>query len=411
MLWRAISARSCRGRLARRSGPASRSGWRGSGRWSTARTHDADDWFDDDAGARDRPGRTADQPAQRRQHGPAAAHPGRKHSTVQNVPVTWALDPMLVNDVRAMTAAAIRSRRRPARRPARDSGGEDLAVVPAGARSPNPARASSHCRTPTPTSLALARNSTASATTSIGLASESGRTVLQQALHLATLPRYAWPVSGLADQRSLNVLQSIGTAPWCCPAARCRRSHPRMRRHRRTRRSRPTQATRDALLTDPQLSADINDGPSNPDGSRVSLQRFLAETLMIQKEPPGDQRDFVVAPNRRWEPTLDVRGHRARRHREGPLDHAGQPGSGRDQPRRYQSVPRQPLTYPASARHNELSPSYLDRVAASAPTSPPSPRSCRRTIPTSAPTRPPSSRRSPRRGAPTGRSPTPSSPR
>ena len=60
-----------------------------------------------------------------------------------------------------------------------------------------------------PDIVALARNSPASATTSIGLANESGRTVLQSALHQTTLPRYAWPVGGLIDQRSLNNLQAF----------------------------------------------------------------------------------------------------------------------------------------------------------------------------------------------------------
>jgi hypothetical protein len=287
--------------------------------------------------------------------------PDKKHSTVQNVPVTWALDPMLVNDVRAMTAGY------QVTTPGGTTAGKGTAAAKAwltaltGAVS-KPDAGVLPLPYADPDIVALARNSAGSATTSIGLASESGRTVLQQVLHLSALPHIAWPVGGLADQRSLNALQAIGdtsvvlsgdAVPPLSPPPETPSAHTTI----------PTSQgdAVDALLTDPQLSADVDGGPDYPGGARLSLQRYLAETLIIQEQGPNDVRDVVVAPNRRWAPTP---GYAAALLADTgkvpwitPVSLNAVAASPVDT-----SVQRGPLTY--RARHNELSSAYLNAVAA-----------------------------------------------
>jgi hypothetical protein len=289
---------------------------------------------------------------------------GRKHSTVQNVPVTWALDPMLVNDLRAMTASY------QVTTPTGTTAGKGTPAAKtwltllqgAVSRSGASVLALPYAD---PDIVAMARNSVASATTSIGLASERGRTVLQQALPLTTLPRIAWPVAGLSDQRSLNALQAIGNStvvlsgsavPPITPPAETPTAHTTITSN--------AGGTVDTVLTDPQLSADVNGGLDNPDGARVSLQRYLAETLMIQNEAPGHLRDLVVAPNRRWSPTAAyadaVLADTGKVPWISPISLGAVTASPIDTTN---SVQRDPLTYRESARHNELSPAYLNRVA------------------------------------------------
>ena len=107
--------------------------------------------------------------------------------------------------------------------------------------------------------------------------------------------------AGFADQRTVNGCWRSVTARRPVRRGAARRSPRRVQTP-----SAPATLTTaggpvDAVLTDPVLSTTVSQGVDNPDGSRVSLQRFLAETLMIHAEAPSTPgRDVVVAPNRRW---------------------------------------------------------------------------------------------------------------
>lgn len=283
------------------------------------------------------------------------------HPRIRNVPVTWAIDPMLVSDVQAMaagyrvtspTGTATGTGTPQAKAWLGELRGAathtDASVIPLPYADPD-----------------LVPAVRAGFATVIGLAATSGRTLLQQALGTAVnLLRYGWPPGGLADQRAIDLLAAtgdvsvvlsdtvvpvIGGPPAVTPSA-----------HTVTTTG---DGPVDTLLTDSGLTADVNGGLNNPNGSRVSLQHFLAETLMIQAELPTSQRNLVVAPSRRWDPTPSYAAALLADTGKVPWI---QPISLEkvDQSALYEGVQREPVSYPASARRNELSKSYLTRVAA-----------------------------------------------
>ncbi len=111
------------------------------------------------------------------------------------------------------------------------------------------------------------------------------------------------------------------------------------------------------VLTDTALSDLVTMGAKHPSSERWAEQRFLAETLLITEELPSRQRSVVVAPERRWSPSAgfarallndtarapwlqpttvdDIRAH--------PADEA----------------PRAELTYPSASKDAELPGDYL----------------------------------------------------
>jgi hypothetical protein len=72
-----------------------------------------------------------------------------------------------------------------------------------------------------------------------------------------------------------------------------------------------------ALVADPQLAGFVAAG-SAAGGSRLAVQRFLADTAMIALERPGDLRDVVVTPPRVWDPVRDYATQLLRQTREAP---------------------------------------------------------------------------------------------
>lgn len=60
-----------------------------------------------------------------------------------------------------------------------------------------------------------------------------------------------------------------------------------------------------AVVADPQLSSLVAADPA-ADGPRLAVQRFLADTAMIALERPSQTRDVVVAPPRLWDPVREL---------------------------------------------------------------------------------------------------------
>lgn len=285
--------------------------------------------------------------------------PPGHHPRTLNVPVTWAIDPMLVADVQSMAAGY-----RVASATGATAGTGSAAAKQWLARL-RPAVARNDAAVldlpyADPDVVAAVR---AHFTTTIGVATVAGGSALQQALGpVRTLP-YGWPIDGLADQRTVNVLLATGDSALVLsdnampvsggPPAVTPTAHVVLMTNA---------GVTQALLSDSGLDADVNDGVDNPLGARLSLQQFLAETLMIQVQSPSVQRDVVVAPDRRWAPPPA--------YAEALLADTGkvpwiQPVSLQAVRNSAPStVARDRLNYPASARRAELSPAYLARVNA-----------------------------------------------
>jgi hypothetical protein len=283
---------------------------------------------------------------------------GHNPSTT-NVPLPWAIDPMLVSDVSAMTSGyrvqtptglkpgtgtETAKQWLPALQTATTR--SDAEVIPLPYADPD-----------------LVAGVRGGFATAMGVASTTGQALLQRTLGNPTLLTYGWPYDGVTNQRTVNAMLSYGDsalvlsdtalpvsggAPAETPSAHVLMS--------------TSDGDVSALLSDSGLDADVNGGVGNPHGSRLSLQQFLSETLMIQNEGPSPPaRDFVITPARRWAPSPSYAAALLADTGKVPWIQPVSLSSVERSPVST-AVQRDPLSYPASARRAELSLPYLARV-------------------------------------------------
>jgi hypothetical protein len=291
----------------------------------------------------------------------------RNRATTVNVPVTWAIDPLLLDDVRAMTTKyQVMSGRGASQTTGATIPGTGTTAARtwlAHAQSATTRNNASVVSLPyaDPDVAAAAR---AGMATSIGVATTSGHAIVQRDLGTVRSLPYGLPIGGLADQRTVEALRAsgdtalvlsdqalpiIGGQPAETPSARTAVT--------------TADGQLPTLLTDSGLNADVVGGVDDPYGTRLSLQLFLAETLMIQAEAPYDQRDLVIAPPQRWNPSPGYAAELLADTGKVPWIQPVGLQTARNAPI-YTKVQRSGLTYPASARAAELSPAYLARVTA-----------------------------------------------
>ena len=286
----------------------------------------------------------------RKHHKPAPTPPPRP--TITPVPVTWAIDPMLVQDAQTMAAG--------------------YTVGPPGDRHPGTGQAAARSWLSglqaavrhgevlglpygDPDIVAAIR---AGLTTDAQRAQTIGQSLLARALPTAALP-YAWPVGGFGDQRSLDTLFTQGVTTVVLDSAALpvtggdQSLTPGAHASVTTR-----DGIMDAVLADHRLSAAVDAAALEPSLGPLTTQRVLSELLMIQAERPGLPRAVVIAPDRRWSP-------------QASLAQALLSGTGRVpwvQPVAvsqivsapvYDQVQRSAVSYPADAHAAELRRSYL----------------------------------------------------
>jgi hypothetical protein len=289
---------------------------------------------------------------------PTKRHPHRHGPTgfePQDVSVTWVVDPMLLDDASMMRSA----------------------YQVAGGSEPTPGKGSGSARNwlaelrsaasgtgvislpyGDPDVAAAVRNSLS---TLVGVAAAAGRKVVSQALPGATLLDVGWPPGGVLDQRAVDALFSDGATSLVLSDT----AIPPVVTPNETPGSRASLVTAagdiPTALSDSILSTAVSEGAIDPAGSRLALQRFLAETLMIEAEAPSDQRDILIAPARRWTPSPTYAANLLADTGKVPWLEPATLTQILDGPAD-SSVERQPLSYPRSARHDELPATYLRRV-------------------------------------------------
>ncbi|HET6911697.1 MAG TPA: DUF6049 family protein [Mycobacteriales bacterium] len=279
---------------------------------------------------------------------------------VLSVPVTWAVDPMLVEDA-AMMASGYK---------AAGSHGPVAGTGTAAAKKwLNDLRAaavkSDVLALPyaDPDLVAADREAAddKALATEIQVAINSGQKLI--ASDLGTTPLTdSWPPDGFLDQGTLNTLFAAGVttvvlddraleplvAPNLTPSANTTIN--------------ARDGTFDALLTDHILDAVVDAGAADPALQRLAVQRFLAETLMIQAEQPFLQRTIVVAPDRRWAPSATYAAALAGDTGKVPWITPVGLSAASTTPEVPKLV-RSALHYPSQARRAELSGDYLSGVA------------------------------------------------
>jgi hypothetical protein len=112
----------------------------------------------------------------------------------------------------------------------------------------------------------------------------------------------AWPPEGVADQNTLNQLSRIGSRVFLLssdvlPGA------PGLTYTPNAAIALPMSGgTKYAVAGDQPISSVIGANTHAPGAEVLAEQRFLAETALITAERPGQQRTVLVVPPRRWNP-------------------------------------------------------------------------------------------------------------
>lgn len=270
----------------------------------------------------------------------------------QRVPLTWMVDPALLDDADYLSRAH-----------------QTLSIgtkTKAEPGDPNAAAWLGRLRTAVGSSPLVSLpygDVDATAITRAGLdddvkpAVQSGARITQRLLKRTPSTNVAWPTQGLADADTMDVLAFSG-ADSVVLSQRALSASSQLSYTPDGAAKLPTSnGDVKVMLTDPTLG-DVLAGPSDHTSAAVTEQRFLAETALITAELPNSPRTVVVAPPRRWDPAAglpeallnDTRGVPWMK----PVSATSvTPTGGLD--RR--------LQYGASAKQDELGRRYLHRVA------------------------------------------------
>jgi hypothetical protein len=134
----------------------------------------------------------------------------------------------------------------------------------------------------------------------MAIARSTGQSTLSDSLAPPTLPDLVWPVDGQIDDATLDDLATDLTTTVVLNGRTLQPQDPNALAGPRADLQTPSGAVR-ALLTDPTIDDLIADPSSVTGGTRAAEQRFLAETMLITEQRPGSGSSLVVAPPRHVE--------------------------------------------------------------------------------------------------------------
>ncbi|HEU5029550.1 MAG TPA: DUF6049 family protein [Spirillospora sp.] len=287
--------------------------------------------------------------------GAAAANP--------KTPVTWAVDPALLDDVQqiaqhdyhVLTPGAKTSTKTVKKSTA---AGAWLAALRNAAKGDHRYFTLPYAD---PDAVALARNKT---TGPIATAFDPRNTrVVSDVIGRAPDARYAWPPYGVAGPDTLDALAryglkgggsflmsdlQFGDLPAGEPAnatSAIQTAH---------------QGTRKTLIYDSGLNDIVSANSRAPGGAVLTEQRFLAETAVIAGEAPNVQRTLVIAPDRNWNPAPGLAGDLLKFTKGASWLRA----TGLDKIERQHAQARELRAYNDEYQKYELGAAYLDQVAA-----------------------------------------------
>ncbi len=284
---------------------------------------------------------------------------GRLHGLLEAVdpapvPVTWVVDPMLLDDVLAMTSDYL------VRTPtgtvpgagteaARDWLGRVVAADAPAAVLPYG----------DPDVVAMAR---AGALTQLRAATELGRRRGEDLLGEHRTPGgLALPPEGMADAATVRVLRDLGARGVVLRGGALPPREPLS--YTPTGRAQLDVAGQPlaVLLSDERLGATAATVTDRPGAPVLAAQQFLAETAMLTAERPSSARAVLVAPPRRWNPTPEYAATLLTLTRDAPwlspitlAELASRPAP--------EGLVREPLRLPEEAVEAELPASHLAAV-------------------------------------------------
>jgi hypothetical protein len=214
-------------------------------------------------------------------------------------PITWAIDPALMDDARTMASGDYTVR------PPKAKGSRMKKSAAAQAwidRLKRTVAGDGYFPTgyADPDTAALVRSDMPSQVK----AAYRNTLVADQVVGKAPTRQMAWPVSGVAGQQSLDLLAN--TAKLGPNGAFLLTSKEFQEEHgpqNATTAVKTAEGTKKVAIYDEQINEVINENSKAPGAAPLIEQRFLAETAMINAESPETPRTIVVAPSRHWNPS------------------------------------------------------------------------------------------------------------
>ena len=184
----------------------------------------------------------------------------------------------------------------------------------------------------------------------VAIARSTGQSTLTADLATPTLPNVVWPPGGTLDEATLDdlagdlvdtVVLSDSTLP-----PRDTNAVTGARTNLQTE-----SGTIRAVLTDTTISSMLTNPPGR-DGVRADEQRFLAQTMLVTEQRPGAGSSIVIAPPRNWDPVGGFAAKLLSDSTAMPWLEGANLGQVADSPA--DGVQRNSLVYPASAQAAEL---------------------------------------------------------
>ena len=144
--------------------------------------------------------------------------------------------------------------------------------------------------------------------------SELGRAIARSRMTTATLlgresdTTVAWPVDGLADEQTLGLLRRAGAQTVVLSSAALQLSRERTYTPTGRAELEADGGGLEVLVADKALTDTLTGDLTIPGAAALASQRFLAETALITLERPNAVRTILVAPPRRWAPPVGWAG-------------------------------------------------------------------------------------------------------
>jgi hypothetical protein len=275
----------------------------------------------------------------------------------QQVPLTWVVDPALLESAADMSDGYQVRAEDPSQPPLDGTGAEVAARWLDQLRTASRLGEVATVPYADPDVVALRRSGLIS---DVLAARSRGDVIASNVLGRDVVTDLAWPAEGFSDRVTLRGLRGTGTQAVvldarALPTELALPFTPAGRANISTSAGRVT-----GLLYDPTLSASLAAGAKQH--PLLAAQRFIAETAMITAELPGvgPERTILIAPPRHWSPPPELLDRVVTASLQAPWMAPVAVQDLRDS--KPPEIDRQSLRYPTSVRGRELPAPYLDAV-------------------------------------------------